>query len=637
MTALAGFWSFGGAETAARSAQMLKAQSVFGPDHVSQLVAGPIAVGRALYRRLPEDVHDAGPVVGGDGRLTLVADLRLDNRADLTAALDIPPDRARSLSDSQILMRALERWDDGAVDHIVGDFAFALWDSGRQRLLLARDFMGQRPLHYHSGDGFFAFASMPKGLHALSETPYAPRASAAADFLALLPETGAESFFEGVERVQPGHCLTVTRAGATTRRYWNPTRRSLRFKRDVDYADALRDQMDVAVRSRLRGAEGAVAAHLSAGRDSSTVAATAARLLAPGKLIAFTATPRSGWAAPRNAIGDEWPLAAATAALHDNIEHVRIGAESSPVAGLDRNFFLYERPLLNLCNATWVDAINLAAQRRGVRVMLTGQMGNMSISHTGLEVLPWMLKTGRLLPLAALCLALNRGGMRWRGLARQAIGPYLPMPVWRGLQRWFSGPPRLSQHSAIRPQAANDLGVFERAALRGWNLDARPWSDGFAMRYAVLGRVDLGNYNKGALAGWGIDYRDPTADRRLVEFCLSIPEEQFLLGGEPRSLVRRAFADRLPASVLNERRKGYQGADWGLALSAAREEVESELSGLATCAPAAAMLDLEAMQQAVVDWPAGDWDQPEVINRYRLSLLRGVSAGHFLRKATRSN
>ena len=61
---------------------------------------------------------------------------------------------------------------------------------------------------------------------------------------------------------------------------------------------------------------------------------------------------------------------------------------------------------------------------------------------------------------------------------------------------------------------------------------------------------DRGNFNKGVLATHGLDVRDPTADRRVLEYCLAIPPEQFILGGVPRSLARRAFADRLPAAVL---------------------------------------------------------------------------------------
>ena len=185
---------------------------------------GPLAMGRRLFRTLPEDVHDRQPLQSRDGRLTLVADVRLDNRDELSAALGLAADDTRQLCDAAILLASLERWGEGALDRLVGDFAFALWDAQAQKLLLARDFLGQRPLHYHRGQGFFAFASMPKGLHALAEIPYAPDEQMVAEFVTLMPQRGPRSFFKDIARVEPAHVVTVTRDGMSSRRYWQPQR-----------------------------------------------------------------------------------------------------------------------------------------------------------------------------------------------------------------------------------------------------------------------------------------------------------------------------------------------------------------------------------------------------------------------------
>jgi len=636
MTALAGFWDFGDGRARDACARMLKAQQMYGPHDGAQTGDGAMAMGRQLYRLLPEDIHDRGPVTSANGRLTLIADVRLDNRDELSAELGLAAD----LTDAAVLLAALEHWDEGALDRIVGDFAFALWDAAAQKLLLARDFIGQRPLHYHRGDGFFAFASMPRGLHALPEVPYGPSEVAAADFLVLVPESGAESFFEGVARVPPAHLVTVTKDGVASRRYWDPPRRMLRLPDADAYAEAMREQMDMAVRARLRRT-GAIGSHLSAGLDSATVAATAARMLGPdARLTAFTAIPAEGHETALNGrLGDEGPLAQATAAMHPAIEHVRVGTGgTSPLRNLDRNFYLYERPMLNLCNGNWMEAINDAAKARGIGVLLTGQMGNMSFSHTGLEHLAQLLRRGRLIALLRTGRALRRRGMRWSGVAALSLGPYLPGPIWSWLNRKFGdGQGSLSEYSAISLPALADMGVERRAAERGVDPNYRPWADGLKMRRWVLERVDLGNSHKGVLAGWGIDMRDPTADRRLVEFCLSVPAEAFLRDGEPRGLARQAFADRLPAAVLQERRKGYQAADWYIGLAAARAEIEDELERFKRCAPASAMVDIARLERMLADWPKDGWQRPEVMQSYRLAMLRGISAGHFLRKASRSN
>src|SRR5207248_8715720 len=131
-------------------------------------------------------------------------------------------------------------------------------------------------LHYHRGNKFFAFASMPRGLHSLSEVPYAPNEDRIAAFLALMPETGTQSFFRGIERIESGHVVTVTPTGLTARRHWQPIRRSIALRRPDEYSEALRDLLEQAVRCRLRGAED-VGSHLSGGVGSAAVAAPAAR------------------------------------------------------------------------------------------------------------------------------------------------------------------------------------------------------------------------------------------------------------------------------------------------------------------------------------------------------------------------
>ena len=124
-------------------------------------VAGA-AFGASPWPSLPEDDFDRQPLVDLD-RWLFVADVRLDNRSEVAAALGID---ATTLSDGDLLFRALLAWSESALDRISGDFAFALFDSVEGKLLLGRDPTGQRPLFYACGPGFAAFASMPNAIAA---------------------------------------------------------------------------------------------------------------------------------------------------------------------------------------------------------------------------------------------------------------------------------------------------------------------------------------------------------------------------------------------------------------------------------------------------------------------------------------
>lgn len=617
---------------------MLAAQQMYGPHDARQWSEGSLALGRRLFRTLPEDRFDRQPLHCGDSHRTLVADVRLDNRAELAVALGLSLGEIASRCDADVLLACLEQWGEAAIDRLVGDFAFAWWDGRTERLLLARDFAGQRPLYYHCGKSFFAFASMPKGLHAYPEIPCGPDERAVAEFVALIPQAGGETFYKDIARVEPGHFVSVTREGVSSHRYWQPREKAA--VSGGDYIEGIRHHLDEATRCRLRGGSEAVGTHLSAGLDSAAVTATAARQCAAsgGKVVAFTAVPREDYAGPCPAarIGDEGPLAAATAALYPNVEHVRIRAgHLSPLADLDRYYHLFDRPTLNLANWTWLSAINVAARERGLAVILTGQMGNASLSYAGFERLPELFDQGRPIEWAREVAALmRRGTMGLRGALAQTFGMFVPAWLWRQITaaRGFSD---VLQYTAISPHC---LRALERTAgERGLDFSYRPRRSGFDARLWMIRRTDFANYNKGSLAGWGIDHRDPTADKRLVEFCLSAPLEQFLAKGESRLLARRALGDRLPSAVLDERRKGYQAVDWHEGFSAARGEIVEQLDRFSQFDPAARLLDLERLRQLADNLPADGWERAPVIQSYRLAMLRGIAAGHFLRKASRSN
>lgn len=151
----------------------------------------------------------------------------------------------------------------------------------------------------------------------------------------------------------------------------------------------------------------------------------------------------------------------------------------------------------------------------------------------------------------------------------------------------------------------------------------------------ALEHYDFGNFRKAALAGWGIDERDPTADRRLIEFCLSLPIDMLLKDGVRRPLARAALSDRLPAALLDQKSKGYQAADWHEGLSAHRAQIEGLIEEIAGNHLACSLLDIEALRSWVRNWPSGGWERLDVMARYRNALLAALSAGHFILHASR--
>lgn len=643
MTALYGAWRLDGKSAAGSCELMGRAQAIYGPHGEGAWDGGDIAFGLRRFDSLDEDRFDTPPLTSDCGRYHLVADVRLDDRDGLTDMLGLDPDQAANSSDTRLLLAAWQRWQTELFDHVYGDYAFAVWDARDRQLILARDALGAKPLHYHRQSGLFAFASMAKGLHALPEVPLGPNPSRVTELLALLPESGPETWFQDIYRVEPGHYIRVDETGQSVHRHWNPDRSMPVPDTFEAQVKGMRQHLDRAVQSRLRGAGRRIGSHLSAGLDSSAVAATAARLMAErgGRVTAFTASPRAGFVLPGNPgqIEDETELAAATAALYPNMDHVVLRNDGRDLtAGLDRGFHMFERPVLNICNARWTDHIHEEARRLGLNVMLVGAMGNMTFSFDGKTLPGELLKKGDLIGFVREGHALAREKrMNWKGYWAQALGPWMPTMLWRIINRIRSRISVLGDYSAVKESAVAAYDLERRARERGHDLEYRSEADAFAQRLRILGRVDFGNYSKGVVGGWGLDVRDPTADRRLVEYCLALPTEAFLSDGLPRRLARLGLTDRLPAAVLEERRKGYQAVDWFENVVTSRDSLLQEVSRLRNVDGVADILDLDRLEGLLQSMPEENWTHPEAMRQYRLLVLRGVSVGHFMRKATRTN
>jgi asparagine synthase (glutamine-hydrolysing) len=633
MTALGGYWAVGaGGDPLARCSVLLGAQADCG-NAVAVAEFGDIAMGRRLFPLLLEDRFDRQPLFSASGRYALVADLRLDNRDELADALGFDVEARRAVADAALLLTGIERHGIEVAEQLLGDFAFACFDRSRASLHLVRDPLGQRPLFWRRGNGFIAFASMPRGIDALDDVRRAPDAEAVARYLAQIAPRIGQSFFAGIDRVPPGHVVTINTGGETRRRYWAPERRELRLPSFGAYVEAFRAELDSAVARRLRGAESVIASHLSGGWDSSAVTATAARAVGEGaRLVAFTSVPMQAATGPQpeGRFVDEGALAAATASLYPNIEHVLVPqGDSSPVAAFDRQRALFERPVFNPCNHVWLAAIRTAARDRGARILLTGEIGNWTISAAPASLLADFLRTGRWLSWARESAAmLVQRRARLRGVAAASFGPWLPAPLWRRLARFGSAAPAASRPLLTpmwRTRLETELGL--RLDLQ------RPPSDHFADAREALSEMDFGDYRKGILAGWGIDKRDATADLRLIEFCLSLPLEMLMADGTRRPLARAALADRLPQAVLDERRKGYQAADWHVGLSRDRPRIAELIERIAADEEASSVVDVACLRGLLESWPEGGWHRPEIVARYRVGMLQALAAGHFLLSA----
>ncbi|HEX5234715.1 MAG TPA: asparagine synthase-related protein [Silvibacterium sp.] len=530
---------------------------------------------------------------------------------------------------ASLLLHAYRKWGHEFPKHVDGDYAFVLWDAHAQRMLLGRDPQGSWPLYYTQRDHDVIFAGEIRHLLRWPGVVARPNERHIAQWLALFPEPTTETFFDGIFRLMPGTSMSIKDGRISVRRFWEPEETPLlRLHDSREYAEGLVEILDSAVQDRITGTS-AVGSQLSGGLDSSSVTATAARLLSRQgrRLFAFTAIPEHAIESPGR-FTDEGPHAAAVVAMYSNVDHVlvRHGAHS-PFSVIDRFNSAQEEPIFNPWNYDWVYEICLRAQRLGIETLLIGQLGNLSISYDADRALQSLLQEGRLAAFARLARDLHlQGPRRWRSLLYELLRPWMPLCARYAIDRLRGQFATTHEYSMIRQEFArkHDLGpmTMEQTLAK---LDSRE------LRLLSLRRSDLGPSASAFRRLTGVGMSDPTGDRRVIEYCLSVPVEYYCEKGVPRSLIRNAMIGRLPEQVRAERRKGLQTADFSTHFEVDRAEALAELQRMKQVDLIAHSLDLPAMEIMLQLSPSQADAHGGILGHWP-KLVRALSLGRFLRR-----
>ena len=250
MSGLAGAWNLDGAPVdRAILARMAAAVAHRGADYSGIHCSGPAGFASRVHRVTPESVAECQPVTDSAGNVVLF-DGRLDNRTDLLATIG-RREVIAGAPDSTLVLAAWNEWGEKFLGRLQGDFALALFDARACRLILARDAVGCRPLYYWTDGRRFVFGSEIKAVIAHPDVPAKPNENLLADFFLLerLPyDDGGETFFDGIQAVRPGSCLSVTPDATMSVPFWSfNARAQTRFRTHGDYAQRLRELFVAAV------------------------------------------------------------------------------------------------------------------------------------------------------------------------------------------------------------------------------------------------------------------------------------------------------------------------------------------------------------------------------------------------------
>ena len=287
MCGICGFLDLDGEGTVTEGVlrQMTSAQRHRGPDDEGYLCEPGTGIGLGFCRLAILDLTPAGhqPMSNEDGTVWLVFNGEIYNFQDLVPALEQAGHRFRSHSDSEVIIHAYEQWGAECLQRFIGMFAFAIWDSRKHSVFLARDRMGEKPLYYWSDGAYFAFSSEMKGLLTLPSIPRQLNLRALQSYLSYEYVPSPESIFTGIQKLPAGHCLEIRLDGSAQGRQttdWRPQQYwDIHFQttetgpRSIDdYAYELRTLLKKAV-TRCLISDVPLGLFLSGGLDSSSILA----------------------------------------------------------------------------------------------------------------------------------------------------------------------------------------------------------------------------------------------------------------------------------------------------------------------------------------------------------------------------
>ncbi len=578
-----------------------------GPDDDGRLVL-PGGTGLGMRRLAIIDVSGGHqPIHNEDESISVVFNGEIYNHHELRTRLEREGHRFRTHSDTEVLVHLYESDGDRMVDSLRGMFAFAIWDRRRERLFVARDHIGIKPLFLWRAPWGVGFASELRSFLILPDFPRDISSPAIASYLSLGYVADPGCIFSAVEKLSPGHFASWTRAdGLRVSRYWTPVRNEAPVRDERELVEELRRVLDHAVRSHLES-EVPLGAFLSGGIDSSTVVALMARAMdRPVRTFSIGFDEREFNEAPDAAI--------VARALHT--QHTELILRPNADALVDDVLRGFDEPFAD--SSALPTYLVSALARRHVTVSLSGDGGDelfggytrysevMSQREISSPALRRTITAGaRLLPFSA------PGRNRMLDLGRSRRGRYASTVA-----------------SALAP---HDGGLAsDEVAAHMTSLDSllAPWFDQTAARdFATqMTMVDMMTYLPGDILtkvdrmsmAVSLEARVPILDVSVIEFAAVLPSRMKLHNGSSKWILRQAIDGLVPRHVLEKRKQGFAVPlrRW------LRNELRHRIDALLRPdSPIYAWVDPRAARRIVSEHMTGRRDH--VMQLWRLMMLDG--------------
>ncbi len=521
-----------------------------GPDDSGAYLDGDIGLG---FARLSIIDLSGGhqPMSNETGDIWIVFNGEIWNYKALRKELIEKGHHFRTTSDTETIVHAYEEYGVDCVARLHGMFGFAIWDSPRKRLLLARDRVGKKPLYYTRVDGDFLFASEIKSLLCHPRVKRQVDAQALADFLSVRYVPAPATLFTNIHKVQPGHWLLCEQDTIHEECYWDYTFSKTEQRPVEEYILGIREHIRRAVEERMM-ADVPVGAMLSGGVDSSIITGTMSQLTSQ-RVQTFCV----GFDVPNYS---ELPYARLVAE-HFGTEHHELVVTCSDLSKYWPLLTWHRDEPVSEPSDLGVYLVSKLA-RQYVKVVLSGEGGDELFAGYPKYVVDWMASYYHVFPTPIrdqlITPLLDHLPYSMRKLKMAARSLSQPAP-----QRWMNWFGIFNGQLKEDLLSASTKASIDTDASRAFRrlLEKNPQRDDLSSMLYLDTKIWLPDNllmkgDKMTMAA-SLEGRIPLLDYRLIEFAASIPSNMKIKGLKTKYLLKRAFADFLPDAILTRKKMGF--------------------------------------------------------------------------------
>lgn len=495
--------------------------------------------------------NDSMPVYLAEQNVLFVAQGRIDNKTELIALLGGSSSTYDVMNDEQLILEIYLTFKDDTPNKLLGDWSFAAYNFNENTLFIAQDPCGYSSVFYYIDKNVVIFSNIIKPL--LSSDKVCKEIDLQKIIIrdAVITDLDKDAtFYKNIKLLGPAHQLSIHANSHDKKRYWWPEKIALNHDISAeDAAEQLKSLFTEAVRCRLDDNK-LNAAMLSGGLDSSSVSVIAADLLKAQQKVLHTFSHVPLFSIDnelfdQHRFGDEKPYIEEIVKHNGNITpHYITSKNMSPLQGIRIQLDALDMPIHAALNAYWLVDIYQQAKQSKFDVLLSGEMGNATIS--------------------------------WEGVPQQGLGQnsiwftlrnQLIRPLYRYVKSLYSKVffiQAWQRYSYLSPEFAKQAGIKQLIAQSGRNVNFSNQYTYSEMQQRIHKFGNNPRFTFGSVFShyFGIEKRDPTGDKRVVEFILQLPNDLFYSKtGENKNILKLMMKNLLPDKVLYQNKKGLQSAD----------------------------------------------------------------------------